>query len=154
MQSSEDQILTGMVKFYKNEEGYGFVSDGEKDYFFNFHAIKGKEMPAVGDEVTFTLSDKKPPKGKNSAIKSLTIIRKAQNKNARVDDRIKCPHCGRKITPRIVLEYGEPSYSLCPYCGGTVKNFKTGCLVIIAIPFTVGLFGLYEFINHFNDLFS
>lgn len=50
---NKPKLQEGFVKFYKEQEGYGFVSDGENDYYFNFHAIKGKELPSAGDDVFF-----------------------------------------------------------------------------------------------------
>ena len=39
------------------------------------------------------------------------------------DDRIACPHCTKKIVPRIVIVRGVLTHSVCPFCGGRIKQF-------------------------------
>lgn len=58
------------------------------------------------------------------------------------DDRIICPHCGRRITPRLSFQYGEPYRSYCPYCKGRtdqidepVSGLAFVLLIILAIIF-------------------
>lgn len=127
--------LEGMIKFYKADEGYGFLSDGSQDYYFNLHAIKGTEMPSPGDKVYYKLSKRRPPKGKNPQAASVRVTVKAADIGRRKDERLECPHCHRKVTPRLVLDRGCPSYSLCPYCGKIVKDFRkpSDCFIATAV---------------------
>ena len=34
------ETFQGMIKFYKADEGYGFITYKDKDIYFNFHDIK------------------------------------------------------------------------------------------------------------------
>lgn len=46
--------MQGKIKFYKQQEGYGFICDfNNKEYYFNIHDIIGADAPNVGDLVEF-----------------------------------------------------------------------------------------------------
>ncbi|MDU5892908.1 MAG: hypothetical protein E6Z30_03625, partial [Atopobium minutum] len=76
-----------------------------------------------GSQVTFTPTT--GPKGP----KAIEIIILSQPEHAAPDNKIKCPHCARQIIPRLVTYKGESEKSLCPFCGGTVKDF-TGTSIL------------------------
>lgn len=40
------------------------------------------------------------------------------------DDRVECAHCGRRMVPRLITAYGELKESVCPFCGGTFRDFR------------------------------
>lgn len=47
----------GVIKFYKEDKGYGFVISGEDEYFF--HITNSHYTPSAGDRVTFELKSVK-----------------------------------------------------------------------------------------------
>lgn len=50
------------------------------------------------------------------------------------DDRIVCPHCGRKIIPRLSFYGGRPNARWCPYCTGNIDDYSAWIgIVIIAV---------------------
>lgn len=113
--------MKGKIKFYKESDGWGFVS-GEDDveYYFNVHQIKSFEgVPRMGDPAEFDV-ETAGKRGKHPRATNLKIFKKQ-----REDDRIICPHCGRRIVPRWrhlqILPFWEvPTGSYCPFCGGNV----------------------------------
>lgn len=34
-----------------------------------------------------------------------------------------CQKCQHQMVPRVVFDSGQPSHSICPFCGNTYKNF-------------------------------
>lgn len=36
-----------------------------------------------------------------------------------------CPGCEHFMVPRVVSKGGEPSHSICPFCGSLYKNFQS-----------------------------
>jgi CspA family cold shock protein len=114
----------GTVKWFSNEKGYGFINYGEKDVYFNVRNVQGAIVPRTGDPVCFNIA--KTAKGE----KAVDVVKTEPKRgsvfqiNKHVDHRTMCPHCGRKITPRLITYRGEPSKSLCPFCGGTVSDFS------------------------------
>lgn len=115
--------MQGTVKWFSQQKGYGFIATEEgKDYHFHVRGINGSELPKAGDTVEFN-----PKQGKKGprAVSVEIIKRKKQNSRPKHrDDRINCPHCDKKIVPRMVTYRGNPEKSLCPYCGGTVQSFS------------------------------
>jgi CspA family cold shock protein len=61
-----DDRITGTVKFFNTEKGFGFIApeDGQKDVFVHYSAIKsnGFKNLVEGDRVEFSIekSDKGP----------------------------------------------------------------------------------------------
>jgi cold shock protein len=56
--------MRGTVKWFNEEKGFGFINDGQRDYFVHFRAIQtdGFKTLKEGQEVEFTpgKSDKGP----------------------------------------------------------------------------------------------
>lgn len=53
--------LTGIVKFFNNEKGFGFIApdNGQRDIFVHYSAIQSTGFRSLneGDRVEFTLAD-------------------------------------------------------------------------------------------------
>jgi cold shock CspA family protein len=110
--------MKGTVKWFSEEKGYGFiVGEDGVEHHFNVRSIVGATLPNNGALVEFT-SEKgnKGPRAVNVEIQQQT------SKNN--DDRVECPNCKKRIVPRIITDRGSVSRSVCPFCGGTVKNFN------------------------------
>lgn len=120
------QKIKGKIKWFNPEKGCGFITSlSGKDYFFPKSSLANKNIDILsvgtGDLVLFRgQAAKKRPR----AI-DVHIVEFAHSKNKRVDDRIVCPSCGRKIVPRMIFEHRKPSYSVCPFCGKMVKDFQS-----------------------------
>ncbi len=128
----KEGVVHGTVKWFSSEKGYGFITpEGGEDHYFNVRGINGASLPSNGDFVQF---ESKPGRKGPRAI-NVTIIAKASSQNTRsTDDRINCPSCGKKIVPRMITYYGEPSYSVCPYCAATVARFReSNCFIATAV---------------------
>lgn len=119
--STAKPLFKGTVIFYNKDKGFGFVRcDDGKEYHFGHRAIAGTTFPEPGDLVEFSLSARLPKPGKSPSIEHLEIRRK----DAKYDDgKVVCPHCGRRVSPRVVMRFREPDASYCPLCGGLVKRF-------------------------------
>lgn len=47
---------TGIIKLFKKENGFGFITSGNKDYFFHFSGFAGDQNDiAVGEAVSFNV---------------------------------------------------------------------------------------------------
>lgn len=150
--------MKGMVKFYNKEKGFGFVvSENNQNYYFNHEVIPFGHMPNSGDMVEFEVSDQPTSnKHKEPTIAKMTLTGEqatgtnAQNPN---DNRVECPHCHKKVLPRIVTHYGRADRSLCPFCGNVVAEFVHTYLikrlvitfvVVSAILIAMAIFGRTE----------
>lgn len=56
-------MQNGIVKWFNNQKGFGFVASGNKDYFIHFKEIQSDGFKSLkeGDTVTFEPSES--PKG-------------------------------------------------------------------------------------------
>lgn len=130
--------MRGTIKFYSREKGYGFIyTDAhEKDIFFRIEQWKNHSAPSTDDIVEF---DTQPGHKGLQAI-NIKCLRSAaerkeiayQARRAANDDRVSCPHCNRKMVPRVNFYRGQPEASYCPYCGGKVKSFGD-CFIATAV---------------------
>lgn len=126
----ENNQLTGKVKFYNKDKGYGFIycEETDKDYHFHIKNVNKGAVPSANDVVTFE------PKETSEGLSALsvTITSKGETTDSSTSDsRVKCPSCGKSMVPRVVFNNGMPSYSICPFCGSKYKKFNSGCLGII-----------------------
>jgi len=123
--------MEGTVKWFSEEKGYGFiVGDDGIERYFNVRSINGATLPNNGSTVTFTSAEgNKGPRATN-----VEIMHQATQ---HTDDRVQCQHCNKRIVPRIITDRGTLSHSVCPFCGGTVKNFNSYGWVIGVIVFVI-----------------
>ncbi len=125
--------MQGTVKWFSLEKGYGFItSDSGEDHYFNVPSIKGSSLPSNGDVVIF--ESESGNKGKRASNVTITTKNTAQN-STRIDERVNCPSCNRKIVPRINFYQGIPEKSYCPFCAAEVKDFTdtNGCFIATAV---------------------
>lgn len=144
--------VKGTVKWFSRDKGYGFITsqdDGhEGDLYFHVKDIQGATLPNNGDSVEFDVVTAQ----KGSKAVRVVIVQRQQRiskaRPERVDDRIACPGCGRRIVPRLITNRGEPSHSVCPYCATTVRSFTSqnnlGIILVgafIVLAFLGAVFG-------------
>jgi cold shock protein len=64
-------MITGTVKFFNANKGFGFISpeDGSKDVFVHATALEAAGIRSLneGDRVTFVLEDDRKGRGKQAA---------------------------------------------------------------------------------------
>ena len=115
--------LRGYVMKFNAKDGYGFVKgeDGV-DYFFRIENFDGKgELPAPGRYVVFTVSKKTRQMGKAPKIAAMRFDEakagEAEDPTADGDEsRVRCPHCGKMMVPRVEFANSIPVESYCPFC--------------------------------------
>jgi len=123
--------VQGQVKWFSEEKGYGYiVADDGKEHYFNIRDIQGANLPRNGDVVSFESGQGK--KGPKASSVSIVAKSQAPSNSRGSDDRATCTHCGKKMVPRIITYRGEPSKSVCPFCGGTYKDFGW-CFIATAV---------------------
>ena len=63
-------MITGTVKFYNDQKGYGFIQpdDGSKDVFVHASALEKAGIQSLneGDKVSFVLEDDRKGRGKQA----------------------------------------------------------------------------------------
>lgn len=113
-------LLRGTVVFYNKDKGFGFIhTDDKKDFHFGHRAFSGTKLPEAGDLVEFTVSPRPPKPGKSPNVEHLEIVGKDNNY---YDGKELCPHCGKRVAPRMGMDWGMPVATYCPSCGGVIKN--------------------------------
>ena len=123
--------MQGTVKWFSQEKGFGFIvgSDGTERYF-NVRSVKGTSLPKSGASVAFSPSEgHRGPAAVNVEILSQPI--------RDGDDRVVCQHCAKRIVPRIITDRGSLSRSVCPFCGGIIKDFRSWWPLLIILVFIV-----------------
>jgi cold shock CspA family protein/uncharacterized Zn-finger protein len=123
--------MEGKVKWFSVDKGYGFITgtDGV-DRYFTVQDVFGSELPANGDLVRFEEKDgKKGPRAININITTRAITTSDAQKT---DERVICPHCNKKMVPRIITSNGALDKSVCPFCGETYKDFSQ-CFIASAV---------------------
>ena len=119
--------MEGQVKWFSAEKGYGFITGADStDRYFAVRDVVGPDLPGNGDSVNF--EHRQGNKGPRAS--SVTITKRAEQ--SRADDRVACPHCHKKMVPRIITKHGSLSKSVCPFCGGTYKDFGW-CFIASAV---------------------
>ena len=111
----DEKNIEGTVKWFSFEKGYGFITKGEVDRYFNVRDVKGADLPSTGDSVRFdSINTTKGLRATNVVI--------TNKKGSLKDDRVQCIHCGKTMIPRIIFYNGEPSKSICPFCAGDMTR--------------------------------
>ena len=61
MGAANKEVLTGVVKFFSTQKGYGFIKDdlSENEYFVHITGVKMKTSLKKNDLVIFQLEDAK-----------------------------------------------------------------------------------------------
>lgn len=114
-------LLRGTVVFYNKDKGFGFIhTDDKKDFHFGHRAFSGTKLPEAGDLVEFTVSPRPPKPGKSPNVEHLEIVGKDKDF---ADGKEICPHCGKRMVPRMTTWYGTPYATYCPFCCGEIKRF-------------------------------
>lgn len=57
------ETLTGVVKWFNSQKGFGFIAANGKDYFVHFRAIKSDGYKELKEKQTVTFTPKKGDKG-------------------------------------------------------------------------------------------
>jgi len=100
------------------------------DRYFAVQDVVGADLPGNGDSVRFEhQAGKKGPRATGIII---TARARVASTAQRSDDRVTCPHCNKKMVPRIITDRGSLSKSVCPFCGGTFKDFGW-CFIASAV---------------------
>ena len=123
-QGQATPIQMGTVQWFSNSKGYGFIrgQDGV-ERFFHVTDLAGNFIPDTGASVFF--KSRLDGKGPRATGIRLTEGLVSENHRQRYKNgRIPCPHCSTPIVPRMVFWSGMPIYSMCQFCGGTVKDFR------------------------------
>ena len=67
-----DQLVTGVVKWFNDEKGFGFIQlEGQKDVFVHFSAINGSGRKTLmeGQKVEFNITQgQKGPQAANVSV--------------------------------------------------------------------------------------
>lgn len=67
-----DQLVTGVVKWFNDEKGFGFIQqEGQKDVFVHFSAINGSGRRTLleGQQVEFNITEgQKGPQAANVSV--------------------------------------------------------------------------------------
>ncbi|MCC5887739.1 MAG: cold-shock protein [Gammaproteobacteria bacterium] len=67
-----DQLVTGVVKWFNDEKGFGFIQqEGQKDVFVHFSAINGTGRRTLleGQKVQFNITEgQKGPQAANVSV--------------------------------------------------------------------------------------
>jgi cold shock CspA family protein len=129
--------MKGTIKFYSREKGYGFIftDENDGDVYFRISEWKNHSAPASNDIVEF---ETKPGRKGLEAVNIMCIRSAEERKQAQreanrpKDDRVTCPHCSKKMVPRVNFHRGTPEASYCPYCAGKIKDFG-GCFIATAV---------------------
>ena len=140
--------MKGLIVMYNKDKGYGFVKgEDNQEYHFKDRAIAFGDMPEKGRQCEFTpYPNTKPNGNKKPEIETLKVLTQVATatttkKQHYRDDRVTCPHCNRKMVPRIYYLNHAPYQSNCPFCGGQIEKFQSDLLaLIILVPFAL-IFG-------------
>lgn len=133
--------MTGTIKFYNFEKGFGFIfcESTKEDVYFHINDWKNPSVPGGNDDVEFEIG--KSQNGKSKAV-NITLLKtgndKRQENYAKNDDRVICPGCQKKIVPRLIICEGSVRRSVCPYCATEINKFSA-CFIATAV---------YEDYNH------
>lgn len=117
--------MTGTIKFYNKEKGFGFIFCNElnNDIYFSISDWKMASVPNANDDIEFEIYNGKKSKAINIKLLKSATEKNTKSSNHNLDDRIICPGCNKKIVPRMVTYRGEADKTLCPYCATVIKSF-------------------------------
>ena len=138
--------MKGLIVMYHKDKGYGFVKgEDNQEYHFKDQAIAFGDMPEKGRQCEFTPNPNTKPNGnKKPEIETLKVLTQAAvtsapRKQHYRDDRITCPHCNRKMVPRIYYLNHSPYKSNCPFCGKEVERFQSNAANFLGFFYILAL---------------
>ncbi|MBA1250426.1 cold-shock protein [Pseudomonas luteola] len=123
--------MQGKIKWFSKEKGYGFIcSDEGVDHYFSVRDVQGADLPVNADIVSFESHN--GPKGSRATSVVILARLKSQIKQ---DDRVTCPHCKKKMVPRLITFQGSVTHTVCPFCAETYRDFRSDgpCFIATAI---------------------
>ena len=79
------QWVTGTIKMYREKDGYGFITDGSTEYYFNVHSLEGEIVPRPGMKCEFI-----PVPARKPGLKPM-VITSTEDAEPPRDSRLKLP---------------------------------------------------------------
>ena len=141
----ESKYQRGFIQFYKPKDGYGFVvsEDNKETFCFSINRFKEAAIPEVGRYVCFIADSRPAAANRKRSIQTLwydpervhesRLSDEERKAKPKADDpRVKCPHCGKLVVPRLSMYNGRTRVSFCPYCGGELRRFSN-CFIATAV---------------------
>ena len=144
--------MDGVVKWFSEEKGYGFITDkNNKDYYFHVSDLNGALLPEKGQDVHFDYETTQ----KGYRAKGIILTKNNDSNDNTLDF---CKNCKKKIVPRMITYRGEPQKTVCPYCATVIKSFESDIFTDLAkgfIEFIVFIFKmLFEFISWIYNMLT
>lgn len=135
--------MDGVVKWFSEEKGYGFITDkNNKYYYFHVSDVKGALLPENGQSIHFDVETTK----KGYKAKNIILV----TSNTSYDNSLDfCKSCNKKIIPRMITYRGEPQKTVCPYCATMIKNFENNIFSEIITTLFYSLTFMLKMISEF-----
>jgi cold shock CspA family protein len=120
-------LMSGRVKWFSSQKGYGFLIDENgTERFFGVRDVVGADLPSNGDTVSFEPSTNKrgPTACSVKIVQRHVTSQQSPRSSTGNSDKVECPYCHKMVYPRMVTYRRRADRTLCPFCGGTIKNFR------------------------------